>query len=98
MFRIDDNHQASHETDKKHHYCLYQQVIQRKNNQESMLDYIYIIRTGRFVCLFVCVYPSSAHSQIRMKLGMDTPWDIGSDIGYVRLRLAAQALRYARSA
>ena len=27
-----------------------------------------------------------------MKLGMDTPWDPGSDMGYIRLRFAARTL------
>ena len=53
----------------------------------SKSQFIYMIKIGRFVCpdvcLFVCVHPSSAHSfsPIGMKLGMDTPWDPGSDMG-----------------
>ena len=45
-----------------------------------------MIKIGRFVCLsvclFVCLYPSSAHSfgPIGVKFGMDTPWDPGSDM------------------
>ena len=51
------------------------------------------------VCLCVCMYPSSAHSfgTIGMKLGMDTPWEPGSDMGKVRLRFSARALHYAQS-
>ena len=47
----------------------------------------------RTVCVCVCMYPSSAHSfgPIGMKLGMDTPWDPGSDMGQV-----ASAKREAR--
>ena len=35
-----------------------------------------------FVCLSVCVYLSSPYSfgPINMKLGMNTPWDPGSDM------------------
>ena len=46
---------------------------------------IYIIKEGLSVCLCVCMYPSSAHSfdPIGMKLGMDTPWDTGSDVGLI---------------
>ena len=37
------------------------------------------------------MYPSSAHKfgTIGMKLGIDTPWDPGGDMGYVRLRFVA---------
>ena len=44
---------------------------------------IYIIKVALSVCLFVCLYPSSAHSfsPIGMKLGMDTPWDPAGDMG-----------------
>ena len=43
---------------------------------------ISVIKTGRFVCPPVCVYPSSAHSfgPISMKLGMDTLLDPVSDM------------------
>ena len=36
-----------------------------------------------YVCTYLCMYPSSAHSfgPIGMKLGMDIPWDPGSVIG-----------------
>ena len=62
-----------------------------------------MIKTGQFVCLSVCPavrpYPSSAHDfgLIGMKLGMDTLWDPGGDMRYVRLRFAASALCYKRS-
>ena len=38
-----------------------------------------------YLCTYVCMYPSSAHSfgPIGMKLGMDIPWDPGSVIGWV---------------
>ena len=44
---------------------------------------IYMIKEGLSVCLSVCMYPSIAHSfgPIGMKLGMDTPWDPGNDMG-----------------
>ena len=47
--------------------------------------------------MYVCMYSSSAHSfdPIVMKLGMDTPWDPRSVMGYIRLRFAALTLRYA---
>ena len=43
--------------------------------------------------MYLCMYPSSAHSfgPISMKLGMDIPWDPGSVIGQV-----ASAKRKAR--
>ena len=43
--------------------------------------------------------PSPDHSfdSIGMKLGMDTPWDPGKDLGKIRLRFAARALRYVRN-
>ena len=38
---------------------------------------------NRSVCLFAHVYPSSTHSfgPTGMKLGMETPWDPGGDMG-----------------
>ena len=50
---------------------------------ERACKLVYIIKEGLSVCLCVCMYPSSAHSfgPIGMKLGMDTPWDPGSDMG-----------------
>ena len=46
---------------------------------ERACKLVYIIIEG----LSVYMYPSSAHSfgPISMKLGMDTPWDPGSDMG-----------------
>ena len=55
-----------------------------KNVCECVRVYvIYIIKEGLFVCVTVCMSPSSAHSfgPIGMKLGMDTPWDPGRDMG-----------------
>ena len=44
---------------------------------------INMIKVALSVCLFVCLYPSSAQSfsPIGMKLGMDTPWDPAGDMG-----------------
>ena len=46
-----------------------------------------------FVCVCLYVYPSSANSfePIGIKLGIDIPWDLGSDMGQIRLRFAISA-------
>ena len=65
---------------------------QSRNNGEAELGTVMLVfydkwknlyNKRRTVCVCVCMYPSSAHSfgPIGMKLGMDTPWDPGSDMG-----------------
>ena len=60
------------------HTNIYLQTNHIMKGRRSRTDYL-----CPFVCMYVCLYPSSAHSfdPIVIKLGMDTPWDPGSDMG-----------------
>ena len=57
-------------------------VLKHRLKKNNVQKRIYIIKVALSVCLFVCLYPSSAHSfsLIGMKLGMDTPWDLAGDM------------------